>query len=167
MLFSAEPSTAAPGQSVVISWMVLNADALTLINKTDGVEETVPPIGSRQITAEKSIIFTLRAINFSLPDFPVEFPLELQVFTPDIPPLPQPEINAFDVFPEVITAGSVSITWDISNATGFVTLFLRRCRRSPHAPAATILRAFINGQVTVRHPGDCQPRSPGGRLPRP
>ncbi|MBN2145897.1 MAG: hypothetical protein JW726_00860 [Anaerolineales bacterium] len=157
MLFSAEPSTAAPGQPVVISWMVLNADALTLINKTDGVEETVPAIGSRQITAEKSLIFTLRAINSSLPDFPVEFPLELQVFTPGVPPLPEPIINSFIVFPEVITAGeSISITWAISNATVVsidpVAEELPNTGVASHTPAETTLYVLSasNGQVTVR-----------------
>ena len=157
MLFSAEPSIAAPGEAVIISWMVLNADALTLINKTDGVEETVPPIGSRQITAEKSTIFTLRAINFSLPDFPVEFPLELLVFTPDAPPLPQPEIQLFDVFPDVITAGeSVTVTWIVTDAT-LVSIDplsegLPSRGSASHAPEATLLYVLSasNGQVTVR-----------------
>lgn len=113
LLFEAQPEQVMAGKSAVLSWLAVDADNLILINNTDGIEETLGnPVGSREIRPEKNALYTLRAINHSLEDQPIEKPVEIIITTPIPTPVPQPIIKQFMIQPEVITEGqSINLTW--------------------------------------------------------
>lgn len=116
LLFEAQPEQVTSGESAVLSWLVVDADDLVLINHTEGLEETLGnPVGSREIRPESNTLYTLRAVNNSLEDRPIEQAVEILVTTPVPTPVPQPVIEQFVVEPEVITVGqSINLTWVVT-----------------------------------------------------
>ena len=85
-LFKAEPPETGAGQSVVLSWFVVGADELTLVDESSGTEDTLnDPAGSRRIAMEQDTAFTLKAMNESLPDDPTEKSVIVRVTTPPRP----------------------------------------------------------------------------------
>jgi hypothetical protein len=116
LLFEVQPEQVTSGESTILSWLAVDADDLVLINHTDGLEETLGnPVGSREIRPERNSLYTLRAVNNSLEDHPVEQPVEILITTPVPTPVPQPMIEQFMVEPEVITAGqNINLTWVVT-----------------------------------------------------
>ena len=116
LLFEAQPEQITNGESAILSWLAVDADDLVLINHTDGIEETLgSPVGSREIRPEGNTLYTLRAINNSLENRPVEQPVEIVITTPVPTPVPQPIIEQFMVQPEVIMEGQdINLTWVVT-----------------------------------------------------
>jgi hypothetical protein len=116
LLFEVQPEQITSGKRAVLSWLVVDADDIVLVNHTDGIEETLgKPVDSREFRPERDIAYSLRAINRSSEDQPVEKSVELVVTTPVPTPPSQPVIKQFMVQPEVITEGqSISLTWVVT-----------------------------------------------------
>jgi hypothetical protein len=117
-LFKVQPEEILSGESVVLSWFVVGADELTLINDSLGKQDALTePAGSRQTVLEQDTIFTIKAVNASGPDDPVEKSAIVRVGTPTPIPVASPVIEYFIVAPQVISAGqSVFLQWQVSGA---------------------------------------------------
>ncbi len=115
-LFRAEPREIGPGKSTVLSWFVVGADEMKLINASSGVEnEIINPAGSLRLSPEEDVTFVLEARNNSLPDNPVRQSVEVRVTTPTPAPLLPPVIERFIVQPQMITPGqTVILQWAVS-----------------------------------------------------
>lgn len=115
-LFRADPSEISSGQTAILSWFVVGADELKLVNNTDNIEEELKDAsGSRPVTLEKSTSFTLKAVNASSPDSPAEQSVAIAVTTPTPEPLTPPVIQSFVVQPQTITAGqTVTLQWAVT-----------------------------------------------------
>jgi hypothetical protein len=116
LLFEVQPEQITSGKSAVLSWLVVDADDLVLINHTDGNPETLSkPVDSREFRPENNTSYSLQAINRSSEDQPVEKSVEIVVTTPVPTPPSQPVVKQFMVEPEVITEGqSISLTWVVT-----------------------------------------------------
>jgi len=158
LLFEAQPPAVTSGDGVILSWLAVDADTLTLINQTDGVEESLSePVDSREIKPEKDTRYVLRALNDSLEDQPTEKPVEIIVTTPVPTPLPSPVINQFIVQPQVITAGgSVNLIWEVSgtNSVSIQPVWdeLPASGAISHSPQETMAYVLIasNGEESER-----------------
>lgn len=112
-LFRAEPDEVTSGEPVILSWYVVGADELSLVDENSGTEQALTdPAGANRLTPEQDTAFTLRAINNSMVEDPIERTVQVRVTTPT--PVP-PRIDSFVVQPQVITAGQeVMVQWSVS-----------------------------------------------------
>lgn len=122
LLFEAQPTGR---QSVILSWLVVEADEVSLINQTD--DQLAPvvldqPVGSMEVKPEIDTLYALRAVNHNQEKNPVSRPL-LVTMTPVPPPLaplstPEPSrpiIEEFIIEPRVISSGqTINLTWKVS-----------------------------------------------------
>lgn len=117
-LFEAQPDVITSGESVVLSWFVVGADTLSLINNSAGTtNELTEPAGSVLLIPKDDTTLTLKAASISAPDAPVQRLVNIRVTTPTPAPLPVPVIDQFIVEPKVISAGqSVVLQWSVSGA---------------------------------------------------
>ena len=157
-LFKAEPEVVTSGEPVILSWFVIGADELTLTNNSAGTTDTLAdPAGSRIIALEQNTAYTLRAVNESGPDAPVEKLVNIRVTTPTPVPIPRPVIQSFIVQPQVISAGqTVTLQWAVTgaNSVSVQPLGAGLPPISPpitHAPQETTLYVLSasNGEETV------------------
>jgi iron(III) transport system substrate-binding protein len=95
LLFEALPERVTPGEKVILSWVVDDADKLVLIDRGADLQETlVSPCGSREIqVGQDPVHYTLRAI--AADGSIVEQPVAVEVTSP--------VIKVFSVRPSVIT----------------------------------------------------------------
>jgi len=114
-VFSADKVNALAGEPVTISWEVLRADTVSLIN--NGAQTTLLSsefTGKRTFTAIEGITTIELAANNIYGE--TRKSLVVKVTSPTATPLPPPIIERFDVQPLVITMGqSVKIDWLVSN----------------------------------------------------
>lgn len=117
-LFEVQPEEITSGDSVVLSWFVVGADSITLINNSAGTTNEInEPAGSVLLLPKEDTTFTLQASSISAPEDPVQRLVNIRVTTPTPEPLPAPVINQFLVEPKVITPGqSVLLQWSVSGA---------------------------------------------------
>ncbi len=117
-LFEVQPEEIGSGEPVVLSWFTIGADELTLINNNLGVEnELDQPAGSIVLIPDSDLVLTLRAVNKSAPEDPVQKLARVRVTTPTPEPIPQPVIDQFIVAPTVISAGqTVLLQWAVRGA---------------------------------------------------
>lgn len=121
-LFRADPIEMVPGDTSILSWFVVGADELTLIHQNTGTEDDLnDPAGSIRILAEEEdvgvVVMTLKAVNASMPDAPVQKSVEILVTTPTPVPVTPPVIEKFLVQPQVITPGqTVLVQWSVTGA---------------------------------------------------
>jgi iron(III) transport system substrate-binding protein len=109
LLFEARPQRATSGQSVVLSWVVDDADELILVDHSTGVQQTLAsPYGSHEIqVARDPLYYTLRAITAD--GTVVEQVVAVQVASP--------LISVFSVAPTAITSSrNVTLTWEVLGA---------------------------------------------------
>jgi hypothetical protein len=158
LLFETQPGQVTSGESAVLSWLVVDADDVVLINHTDGVEETLgKPVDSRGFSPERNTSYSLQAINRSSEDQPVEKSVEIVVTTPVPTPVPQPIIEQFMVQPEVITAGqSINLTWVVTGVESVsiqpISADLPSNGAISHSPQETTLYVLTasSGEETAR-----------------
>ncbi|HEY9076321.1 MAG TPA: FHA domain-containing protein [Anaerolineaceae bacterium] len=113
LLFEANPEQInAANQGVIISWLVLNADEVSLVNTTAGKEDKLDkPYGARTVNLEKGSVYVLNVKNNSMPDQPVQKQLTIPLI------IPVPVIESFSLSTETINAGqSVTVKWKVRNA---------------------------------------------------
>ncbi len=121
-LFRAEPGEVVQGDSTILSWFVVGGDELTLINQNTGAEDALTdPAGSTRVLTEEDtggvLVMTIKAVNASMPDDPIEKSIEILVTTPTPVPIMPPIIEKFLVQPQVITPGqTVLVQWSVSGA---------------------------------------------------
>ncbi len=157
-LFRADPPEVSSGQATILSWFVVGADELKLINNTDGTEEVLAESSdSRPVTLEKSTSYTLKAVSNSVPEEPIESSVTIAVTTPTPVPLAPPNIELFLAQPAVITAGeAVTLQWVVTGADS-VSVTPLGDKLPPvgppvmHKPQETTLYVLTasNGQETV------------------
>ncbi len=106
LLFEARPERTTPGQRVVLSWVVDDAEELVLVDHGAGVQETLTSrCGSREVqVGQDSAQYTLRAI--ARDGAAIERVVSVQVGSP--------VISVLSVAPMAITSTTnVAITWGV------------------------------------------------------
>jgi len=116
--FSVSPSTITTGSSATLSWSI---DGATSVSIDNGIG-TVPASGSKTVSPTSTTGYTLTASNASgttgartritvLPGSSSPTP------TPPPPPPGSPTINQFIADSYTLTGSSVTLSWNVSNAT--------------------------------------------------
>jgi len=104
IMFTAMPDVVPKGQSVTLSWQVLNASKVTL----EGVGE-IPTSGSRKMKPEANTTYTITAVGDGGTQ---TVSTEVEVTSAPLP------VILFTANPEAVQVGQpVTLNWQVSNAT--------------------------------------------------
>lgn len=114
LLFEATPNRITPqGGTIIISWLVVDANRLVLLNQTDGVETALETTaGSLEMKLEKPTTFILKAYNDSIPETAIEQPVDIKA---SLAASNRPVIERFSAEPATVIAGQpVEVRWRVS-----------------------------------------------------
>jgi outer membrane protein OmpA-like peptidoglycan-associated protein len=104
IMFTAMPDVVQKGQSVTLSWQVINATKVSI----EGIGD-VPTSGSKKMKPEENTIFTLTAVGDGGTQ---TVSTEVEVTSGPLP------IILFSAAPESVQTGhAVTLNWQVSNAT--------------------------------------------------
>jgi iron(III) transport system substrate-binding protein len=123
LLFEASPERVTPGETVVLSWVVDDADEVVLIDHAAELQETLAsPSGSREIqVGQEPVRYTLRAV--AADGSVVERAVGVEVGSP--------VIRVFSVKPAAITSPTdVELSWLVRGAADKITLSRRSFDKS-------------------------------------
>jgi hypothetical protein len=117
VLFRANPNTIDVGESVTVTWVISDAETVTLDlgEGPESIEETTS--GSRQVSLEQSTTFALKVGNIF---GEVTQPETVNVRPTPTPP-PPPRINAFSAKPAELVRGEQTqsaLSWDVTTFAG-------------------------------------------------
>ena len=158
-LFDGDRDNILSGDNINLSWLVKNADTVTLINQADG---NIKPLTGASGTLdtgplERETTYVLEASNPYISTPVRSDPFVVRVSTPTPTPLPTPAIVKFFANPPVIVAGeSTTLEWEVqgTNQVGILGIgeglpAIQTISQSPQETTNYVLRA-ANGPVSAR-----------------